>query len=82
MASDSAATIREFKCPHGVGPMDGRFDGVWAAPFSTCQCCGVHFPYIDRGWSGTMGTGGESWTKNRCAQCGGHYKRWGDGPHS
>jgi hypothetical protein len=36
-----------MNCEHGVAADDGRYDGVWAAPFSRCTCCGILFPYID-----------------------------------
>lgn len=75
-------TIGEFRCPHGHGPNDGRYEGVWAAPFSTCTCCGVSFPYIDSAsytWGKAGGKSwGSSWTKDLCSACGGHYVQWGD----
>lgn len=67
-------------CEHGVSARDGRYDGTWAAPFSTCGCCGVLFPYIDSGWVNDKGMGGRSWTKDRCGNCGGHYTEWGGKP--
>lgn len=68
------------KCEHGVARGDGRYVGVWAAPFSECGCCGVSFPYIDAAWGGPDGSGGRSWTKDRCEACGGHYVEWGKQP--
>lgn len=69
------------KCSHGVSADDGRFDGVWAAPFSNCSCCGTHFPYID---SCTMGKDvyyGTHWMpKNLCGNCGGNYENFGNRP--
>lgn len=65
-------------CKHGVSADDGRYDGVWAAPFSKCTCCGVSFPYIDSVWYMGDRSGGRSWTKDLCAECGGHYIKWGE----
>ena len=64
------------RCPHGMSPDDGRFDGTWAAPFSRCQCCEVWFPYIDTAMWGMKHSKGKSWTKDKCAGCGGHYVEW------
>jgi hypothetical protein len=75
--------ISEVKCPHGRNAVDGRYQGVFAAPFYTCKCCGVHFPYIDSGSYSYSSTGkatieSRTWTKNLCFECGGHYEYWGD----
>lgn len=65
------------KCKHGMARDDGRYEGLWYAPFDECKCCGIAYPYIDSGYWGTNGSGGRSWTKGLCAACGGHYVEWG-----
>jgi hypothetical protein len=63
------------KCEHGVAGDDPRYQGMWAAPFSKCLCCGIHFPYIDSASYGDKGLQqSRTWTpKDRCAACGGEY---------
>ena len=66
------------ECEHGVRADDGRYQGVWNAPFSRCACCGIFFPYIDSGgWTGgaKVRTVTRTWTpKERCGACGGKYQ--------
>ena len=60
------------KCEHGKSGDDGRFTGLWNAPFSKCMCCGTMFPYIDSFSWGPTESEGRSWTpKDRCESCGG-----------
>lgn len=62
------------KCEHGVSAADGRFVGEWNAPFSTCECCGVRFPYCDTGSISARGFESRTWQpRNKCGQCGGGY---------
>lgn len=62
------------KCEHGVSRNDGRFAGLWSAPFAECRCCGAAFPYLDSLTYGPDGGVARTWTKERCPQCGGHYR--------
>ena len=64
------------KCEHGVARNDGRWVGLWAAPFDECRCCGTSYPYIDSASFGPDGSSGRTWTKGRCPQCGGRYEEW------
>lgn len=62
------------RCVHGVSRGDGRFAGLWAAPFSECRCCGTSFPYVDSGSFGEHETATRTWwPKDQCPQCGGRY---------
>jgi hypothetical protein len=61
-------------CPHGVYRGDGRFVGLWAAPFDECRCCGAAYPYVDSAWWRSDGfLTSRTWTKGLCSSCGGHY---------
>lgn len=65
------------KCKHGLAADDNRYVGTWFAPFDRCMCCGIMYPYIDSGFYSNKGSSGTSWTKGKCAGCGGHYETWG-----
>lgn len=67
-------------CEHGVTPPDpNRQPVAMAAPFSHCGCCGLLFFYIDSGIYTMTGTKTETWTKDRCRECGGHYVTYATG---
>lgn len=67
-------------CEHGVSARDGRYDGRWAAPWSTCECCGITFFFVDSGEmrivNGQPISSGRNWTRDRCRECGGHHVEW------
>lgn len=62
------------KCEHGVSRGDGRYAGVWHAPFAECHCCGGAFPYLNSASFGGEGSHTRTWTPhNICQECGGSY---------
>jgi hypothetical protein len=64
------------RCEHGASGDDGRYKGLWLAPFSKCGCCGVAFPYVEAAAYSEGGSAwGRLWTpKDRCSACGGRYE--------
>lgn len=66
------------KCKHGASQNDGRYKGVWAAPFDRCDCCGTFYPYIDMGYWTPDKSYTRTWTKGKCPSCGGRYEEDGD----
>ena len=46
----------------------------WCGGLSTCECCHAEFGYIDSATYGTHYSKVESWTKNLCQKCEGHYE--------
>jgi hypothetical protein len=69
--------IRSRQCEHGLSAADGRYQGLWAAPFSRCKCCGIDYPYIDSFQMSASGkSSGRYFSKDRCQGCGGVYADW------
>ena len=70
-------TEAEQKCEHGLSARDGRYQGLWMAPFSRCKCCGIDYPYIDSvQWSADGSASGRYFSKTLCPGCGGAYSDW------
>jgi hypothetical protein len=60
-------------CEHGSPYASSKIHGTWNGGVAMCQCCKSTYGYIDSCYWSEWDMHWKSFSKDRCARCGGKY---------